>query len=63
MSFKGLNYGELELDPEATTLLLRQQHHPLLKINYKSINNSIINKQDITIETNNEDLGQDDCMC
>jgi hypothetical protein len=36
---------------------------PVLSINYSSINNSTINKQDIIVETAVEEVGNDDCMC
>ncbi len=62
MSFKGLNYGQLDMNSEATLTLL-QHERPLLSLNYDKINNSTINKNDIIIETIPEDLGNEDFMC
>lgn len=63
MTFKGLHYGKLNLDPEAPQLTLTHQERPLFSLPYQRINNSTVNKQDIIIETINDDLGNEDAMC
>lgn len=49
MSFKGLNYGQINLNEEQNKLVLKHRHHSTLELNYSSIANSTINKQDIII--------------
>jgi len=51
MSFKGFNYGQLHLDQDPSKLILSSRHHPIFALDYSSISNSTINKQDIIIET------------
>jgi len=63
MSFKGVNYGFISKDTSSLTLVSIGGEHPVLSINYASINNSTINKQDIIVETAAEEVGNDDCMC
>jgi hypothetical protein len=63
MTYRGLNYGKLELEGDAPLLTLTHQGRPLLSVPYQRINNSTVNKQDIIIETTVDDLGNDDIMC
>ena len=49
MSYKGINYGQIQLDQDPSKLILANRHHPTLALNYSSITNSTINKQDIII--------------
>lgn len=63
MTFKGLNFGKLNLDPESPQLTLAHKDRPLFSLPYERINNSTFNKQDIIIETTNQDLGNEDAMC
>lgn len=57
MSFKGLNYGQLQLEGDSNKLVMTHRQHQLFALNYDSINNSTINKNDIIIETTADDLG------
>lgn len=52
----------MEQDPSKLTLSSRH-NHPLLSLDYASITNSTINKQDIIIETAADQLSNDDCLC
>jgi hypothetical protein len=63
MSFKGVNYGRISKDTSTLALVSMAGEHPILAINYASINNSTINKQDIIVETASDEVGNDDCMC
>lgn len=63
MSFKGVNYGRISKDTSTLALVSMTGEHPVLSINYSTINNSTINKQDIIVETASDEVGNDDCMC
>lgn len=63
MSFKGVNYGRISKDTSTLALVSMSGEHPILSINYSSINNSTINKQDIIVETASDEVGNEDCMC
>jgi hypothetical protein len=63
MSYKGINYGKVSLDGNTLGLSTVQSSAPLLNIRYEAISNSIMNKNDIIIETAFEEVGNDDCMC
>jgi hypothetical protein len=63
MSFKGVNYGRISRDTSTLALVSMAGEHPVLAINYSSINNSTINKQDIIVETAADEVGNEDCMC
>ena len=54
MSFKGLNYGQLDLEGNPEKLTLVHRNHPILSLDYATITNSTINKHDIIIETVND---------
>jgi hypothetical protein len=62
MSFKGVNYGKMSRDHNSLTLLNLTKSVPIFSINYRNISNSIINRNDIIIETNATDVGHEDCM-
>ena len=49
MSLKGINYGQIDLEEDSSKLTLTNKHHSILSLNYSSIVNSTINKQDIII--------------
>lgn len=51
MSFKGTNYGKIDIDQPTLALVTMNGNHPILSVNYDSINNSTINKNDIIVET------------
>lgn len=63
MSFKGVNYGRISKDTSTLALVSMTGEQPILSINYSTINNSTINKQDIIVETASDEVGNDDCMC
>ena len=63
MSYKGMNYGQLQLEGDSKKLIVTHRNHPLFSLNYEAINNSTINKNDIIIETTADDLGNEDCLC
>jgi hypothetical protein len=63
MSFKGINYGRIAEDSPSLALFSMAGGHPILSINYSTINNSTINKNDIIVETASDEVGNDDCMC
>jgi hypothetical protein len=63
MSYKGMNYGQLQLEGDSKKLIMTHRNHPLFSLNYEAINNSTINKNDIIIETTADDLGNEDCLC
>lgn len=63
MSYKGINYGRIGEEHPNLTLLSMGGSHPILSLNYASINNSTINKNDIIVETAADEVGNDDCMC
>jgi hypothetical protein len=63
MSFKGTNYGKIDLDQPTLALVTINGNHPILSVNYDGINNSTINKNDIIVETATDEVGNDDCMC
>ena len=52
MSYKGVNYGTISKDEEGITLVSSQQR-PIISLNYKDINNSTINKNDVIVEMAN----------
>ena len=54
MSFRGLNYGQLDLEENPEKLTLVSRNHPILSLDYAAITNSTINKHDIIIETVND---------
>ena len=61
MSYRGVNYGTMSKDEEGITLVSSQQR-PILSLNYRDINNSTINKNDVIVEMANE-VGNEDCLC
>ena len=63
MSFRGVNYGKISQDQSTLSLVTMTNEHPILSINYSTINNSTINKNDIIVETAMDEVGNDDCMC
>lgn len=63
MSFKGVNYGKLDIEGDALRLTSMNGAQSIFNISYASINNSVMNKNDIIIETASEEVGNDDCIC
>jgi hypothetical protein len=57
MSFKGINYGRIAEDSSQFKLVTMAGDHPILSINYTTINNSTINKNDIIVETASDEVG------
>jgi hypothetical protein len=49
MSFRGLNYGQLDIEEDPNKMTLVNRGHPILSLDYASITNSTINKHDIII--------------
>jgi len=49
MSYKGMNYGQLQLEGDSKKLIMTHRQHPLFSLSYEGINNSTINKNDIII--------------
>ncbi len=50
MSYKGVNYGKVDLEGSALTLTTMAGTSSIFSINYSAINNSTMNKNDIIIE-------------
>ena len=63
MCYKGLNFGKLILEEQSPKLVLEYRQQPVFSLDYPTITNSTINKQDIIIETATDDLGNEDCLC
>ena len=62
MAYRGVNYGKL--DTESSRLrLTTQAGASVLSLDYNTINNSTINKNDVVVETATDDLGNEDFMC
>ena len=61
MSYKGVNYGTINKDEDGITLMSTSQR-PILSLDYRNINNSTINKNDVIVEMANE-VGTEDCLC
>jgi hypothetical protein len=57
MSFKGINYGRIAEDSSQLKLVTMAGDHHILSINYTTINNSTINKNDIIVETASDEVG------
>lgn len=62
MSYRGTNYGRFDKEQSSLTLVT-MSGSPILSIDYETINNSTINKNDIIVETAVEEVGNDDCIC
>ena len=63
MTYKGLNWGTLNIHDDHLLLNSAGTGHPIFNLDFKNITNSTVNKNDITIETAADDLDNDDCMC
>jgi hypothetical protein len=63
-SYKGHTWGKLDFSETALKLCTMDEHpKSVFNIEFESINNAIINKNDIILETGAKIEDEEDCMC
>ena len=63
-SYKGHTWGKVDIDSNTLRLkTLDENSKSILGIEFQSINNATVNKNDVIIETGAEIENEEDCMC
>lgn len=63
-SYKGHTWGKVDIEEKALRLkTMDESSKSILAVEFQSINNATVNKNDIIIETGAEIEDDQDCMC